>query len=198
MDLCAKNCAANEAGPLVFQFWLHHCVQHGGWIRIPDHPASWSTSSQELRLSNYGHTQVKPPHPVRSAQLNTWWQSQYYGGGPHGNTLCCNFFFLFSCLGFAARGIVQIVQVRVRSGPKKISEIALIITFDHCCFTFWSSLLITTVSLLIITSETFGSRDSAPLIVITMNTRRSFLHTHTLSLWQKKKNTGRREGMHFL
>lgn len=46
-------------------------------------------------LSNYGHTQLNPPHPVRSAQLNSWWQSQYYGGGPHGNTLCCNFFFFF-------------------------------------------------------------------------------------------------------
>jgi hypothetical protein len=49
-----------------------------------------------IELLNYGHTQLNPPHPVRSAQLNSWWQSQYYGGGPHGNTLCCNFlFFLF-------------------------------------------------------------------------------------------------------
>ena len=56
-----------------------------------------------LILSNYGHTQLNPPHPVRSAQLNSWWQSQYYGGGPHGNTLCCNFFvfcFFFFLLVF--------------------------------------------------------------------------------------------------
>lgn len=52
-------------------------------------------------LSNYGHTQLNPPHPVRSAQLNSWWQSQYYGGGPHGNTLCCNFLFLFLFLLFS-------------------------------------------------------------------------------------------------
>lgn len=61
---------------------------------------TWSWSSQALILSNYGHTQVKPPHPVRSAQLNTWWQSQYYGGGPHGNTLCCNFFIFFDFFFF--------------------------------------------------------------------------------------------------
>ena len=53
-----------------------------------------------LILSNYGHTQLNPPHPVRSAQLNSWWQSQYYGGGTHGNTLCCNFFIFifFTCI----------------------------------------------------------------------------------------------------
>ena len=50
-----------------------------------------------LVLSNYGHTQLNPPHPVRSAQLNSWWQSQYYGGGPHGNTLCCNFLVFTPC-----------------------------------------------------------------------------------------------------
>lgn len=69
----------------------------------------WSALEKEIstdiwtrhfhRLSNYGHTRLNPPHPVRSAQLNSRWQSQYYGGGPHGNTLCCNFFsfsdFLF-------------------------------------------------------------------------------------------------------
>src|ERR1700744_2757123 len=54
-----------------------------------------SVLEQEISegLSNYGHTQLNPPHPVRSAKLNSRWQSQYYGGGPHGNTLCCNFFF---------------------------------------------------------------------------------------------------------
>ena len=53
-----------------------------------------------LTLSNYGHTQLNPPHPVRSAKLNSWWQSQYYGGGPHGNTLCCNFCFYFFAFFF--------------------------------------------------------------------------------------------------
>lgn len=54
------------------------------WYIVGDNP---------LPLS-YGHTQLNPPHPVRSAQLNSWWHSQYYGGGPHGNTLCCSFLFL--------------------------------------------------------------------------------------------------------
>ena len=121
-----------------FSLIFNYYAPHGGWVRVPDPPPSWSTSSQELILSNYGHTQVKPPHPVRSAQLNTWWQSQYYGGGPHGNTLCCNFFFFFSFFlhDFAAGSIVQ-VRVRKWSGPS-----------------FWItavSLLITTVSLLITT-----------------------------------------------
>ena len=48
---------------------------------------------------SYGHTQLNPPHPVRSAKLNSRWQSQYYGGGPHGNTLCCSFLFFF-CQSF--------------------------------------------------------------------------------------------------
>jgi hypothetical protein len=48
---------------------------------------------------SYGHTQLNPPHPVRSAKLNSRWQSQYYGGGPHGNTLCCSF-FIFFCQSF--------------------------------------------------------------------------------------------------
>jgi hypothetical protein len=57
--------------------------------------AGKSKVRKNLLLSNYGHTQLNPPHPVRSAQLNSWWQSQYYGGGPHGNTLCCSFFTFF-------------------------------------------------------------------------------------------------------
>src|ERR1700729_1349856 len=48
---------------------------------------------------SYGHTQLNPPHPVRSAKLNSRWQSQYYGGGPHGNTLCCSFLYFF-CQSF--------------------------------------------------------------------------------------------------
>ena len=55
----------------------------------------WYIVGDNPLLLSYGHTQLNPPHPVRSAQLNSWWQSQYYGGGPHGNTMCCNFYFLF-------------------------------------------------------------------------------------------------------
>ncbi len=61
----------------------------------PLNGGSGISKSKFEELSNYGHTQLNPPHPVRSAQLNSWWQSQYYGGGPHGNTLCCNFCFFF-------------------------------------------------------------------------------------------------------
>lgn len=48
---------------------------------------------------SYGHTMLKAPDPVRSPQLSNIWTSQYYGGGPHGNTGCCSsfiFFFFFS------------------------------------------------------------------------------------------------------
>lgn len=40
---------------------------------------------------------LKAPDPVRSPQLSNIWTSQYYGGGPHGNTGCCSFciFFIF-------------------------------------------------------------------------------------------------------
>ena len=34
---------------------------------------------------------LKAPDPVRSPQLSNIWTSQYYGGGPHGNTGCCSF-----------------------------------------------------------------------------------------------------------
>ena len=44
---------------------------------------------------SYGHTILKTPDPVRSPQLSNIWTSQYYGGGPHGNTGCCNFFNFF-------------------------------------------------------------------------------------------------------
>ena len=44
---------------------------------------------------SYGHTMLKTPDPVRSPQLSNIWTSQYYGGGPHGNTGCCSFTFLF-------------------------------------------------------------------------------------------------------
>ncbi len=40
---------------------------------------------------SYGHTHQKTPDPVRSPKLSWWWLSQYCGGGPHGNTGCCNF-----------------------------------------------------------------------------------------------------------
>src|ERR1700733_10878395 len=68
---------------------------------------------------SYGHTQLNPPHPVRSAKLNSRWQSQYYGGGPHGNTLCCSFFlcflFFLSLIFFfhsALRSLPYIYRVR--------------------------------------------------------------------------------------
>lgn len=41
---------------------------------------------------SYGHTHQKAPDPVWSPKLSWWWRSQYCGGGPHGNTTCCNFF----------------------------------------------------------------------------------------------------------
>jgi hypothetical protein len=41
--------------------------------------------------TSYGHTILKAPDPVRSPQLSNIWTSQYYGGGPHGNTGCCSF-----------------------------------------------------------------------------------------------------------
>ena len=77
----------------------------GGWLKT-DRLSQWpklgtfvcsicyKVGDNHLPLS-YGHTQLNPPHPVRSAQLNSWWHSQYYGGGPHGNTMCCSFFLLF-------------------------------------------------------------------------------------------------------
>ena len=40
---------------------------------------------------SYGHIIPKAPDPVRSPQLNGIQISQYYGGGPHGNTGCCSF-----------------------------------------------------------------------------------------------------------
>lgn len=44
---------------------------------------------------SYGHTMLKAPDPVRSPQLSNIWTSQYYGGGPHGNTGCCSSFIFF-------------------------------------------------------------------------------------------------------
>ena len=41
---------------------------------------------------SYGHIILNTPDPVRSPQLKSIESSQYYGGGPHGNTTCCNFF----------------------------------------------------------------------------------------------------------
>lgn len=52
------------------------------------------TNSFQFSMS-YGHTMLKTPDPVRSPQLSNIWTSQYYGGGPHGNTGCCSFTFLF-------------------------------------------------------------------------------------------------------
>ena len=43
----------------------------------------------------YGHTHVNTLRPVRFGKLSTCWRSQYYGGGPHGNTACCRFSFFF-------------------------------------------------------------------------------------------------------
>ena len=46
---------------------------------------------------------LKAPDPVRSPQLSNIWTSQYYGGGPHGNTGCCSFcftLFLYFCWNF--------------------------------------------------------------------------------------------------
>ena len=42
---------------------------------------------------------LKAPDPVRSPQLSNIWTSQYYGGGPHGNTGCCSFCNFF-CSNF--------------------------------------------------------------------------------------------------
>lgn len=44
--------------------------------------------------SIYGHTPVNSPDPVRSPKLSTGWRSQYYRGGPDGNTACCSFPFV--------------------------------------------------------------------------------------------------------
>ena len=49
---------------------------------------------------SYGHTMLKAPDPVRSPQLSNIWTSQYYGGGPHGNTGCCSSFIFFYFLLF--------------------------------------------------------------------------------------------------
>lgn len=46
-------------------------------------------------IFNYGHTRLKVPDPVRSPKSSRRWPGQYYGGGPHGNTGCCSFFFPF-------------------------------------------------------------------------------------------------------
>ena len=50
------------------------------------------------RSSIYGHTHVDALRPVRFGKLSTCWRSQYYGGGPHGNTACCRFSFFPSFL----------------------------------------------------------------------------------------------------
>ena len=44
---------------------------------------------------SYGHTHQNTPDPVWSPKLSWWWLSQYCGGGPHGNTGCCNFCCIF-------------------------------------------------------------------------------------------------------
>ena len=44
----------------------------------------WSFQTQSL--SCY-HTKMKALHPVRSAKLSILRPSQYYGGGPRGNTV---------------------------------------------------------------------------------------------------------------
>lgn len=49
---------------------------------------------------SYGHTMLKAPDPVRSPQLSNIWTSQYYGGGPHGNTGCCSSFIFFLVFSF--------------------------------------------------------------------------------------------------
>ena len=69
---------------------------------------------------SYGHTQLNPPHPVRSAKLNSRWQSQYYGGGPHGNTLCCSFFLFFFEFDFCFTLRTPLPPIHVQ-GEKAIS-----------------------------------------------------------------------------
>ena len=42
---------------------------------------------------SYGHTTVKAPYPIRTAQLSTVGPDQYYGRGLRGNLRCCMSFF---------------------------------------------------------------------------------------------------------
>ena len=46
---------------------------------------------------SYGHTTVKAPYPIRTAQLSTVGPDQYYGRGLRGNLRCCMSFFIFTC-----------------------------------------------------------------------------------------------------
>ena len=57
-----------------------------------------------LTLS-FGHTTVKAPYPIRTAQLSTVGPDQYYGRGLRGNLRCCKaFFFVWSrSRGFESR-----------------------------------------------------------------------------------------------
>ena len=41
---------------------------------------------------SYGHTTVKAPYPIRTAQLSTVGPDQYYGRGLRGNLRCCKAF----------------------------------------------------------------------------------------------------------
>ena len=99
--------------PLVILFFYTPLV-----IFLHADPPIHLQGEKPISLS-YGHTQLNPPHPVRSAKLNSRWQSQYYGGGPHGNTLCCSFFlcflFFLSLIFFfhsALRSLPYIYRVR--------------------------------------------------------------------------------------
>lgn len=90
----------------IYRLWtLLHCLytlrlhfvshqDHLGTVKT--YPLMAIYLGTEHSTLNYGHTRLKAPHPVRSAKSSSWWQSQYYGGGPHGNTLCCNFCIFFS------------------------------------------------------------------------------------------------------
>ena len=90
-----RQVATIAQGPLFGGDWLK-TDRLSQWPKLGTFVCSicYIVGDNPLPLS-YGHTQLNPPHPVRSAQLNSWWHSQYYGGGPHGNTMCCSFLFLF-------------------------------------------------------------------------------------------------------
>ena len=73
---------------------------------------------------SYGHTTQKAPDPVRSPKLSCVWQSQYCGGGPHGNTLCCNFFYfskVYKQVSLKDRGFflvsIERWSLKLQSGP---------------------------------------------------------------------------------
>jgi hypothetical protein len=65
----------------------HHSTTHSNTPSPLQHPPDPPTTPP----SSFGHIAMKAPDPVRSPKLSMAEPSQYYGGGPHGNTGCRSF-----------------------------------------------------------------------------------------------------------